>query len=217
MFMSRTRILPVAALAAGALVLAGCGSTDSGNSDDPAVTATSSAAADMPGMNHSSAPAPPGDTDARRSDFNEADVSFLTMMYPHHAQAVEMASLVPSRSQNQNLITLAADIEKAQAPEMKQFAALLDDFGKPAPKATMDHPMDGVMTPEQMTALRNADGAEFDRMWLEMMIGHHQGAVDMANAEIAGGRNTDAKTLAHTILTTQQAEIQQMRGMLGQN
>ena len=168
--------------------------------------------AGMPGMDHGSAPAT-----ATRTDFNDADVSFLTMMYPHHAQAVDMAKMVPTRSQNQQLITLAANVDKAQAPEMAQFAALLKDFGKPAPRATMDHPMDGVMTQDQMTQLQNAIGADFDRLWLQMMIEHHQGAVDMANAEIAKGTNPDAKALAQNIITAQQAEIQQMRGMLGQS
>lgn len=209
---SRIRMLSATALAAAALIVAGCGSDDSGSSNTPASATSHSSMADMPGMNHTGAP-----TTTTRTDYNDADVSFLTMMYPHHAQAVEMAKLVPGRSQNQELITLAANVEKAQAPEMEQFAALLRSFGKPAPQATMNHPMNGVMTPEQMTQLRDASGADFDRMWLQMMIAHHQGAVDMANTEIADGTNADAKALAHNILTAQQAEIQQMRGMLGQN
>ncbi|NKY87644.1 DUF305 domain-containing protein [Nocardia veterana] len=208
MFTSRIRILSVAAVTAAAVVLAGCGSDDSGSSTP---TSTTSAMADMPGMNHGPT------TPATRTDYNDADVSFLTMMYPHHAQAVEMAKLVPTRSGNPELIALAANVEKAQAPEMEQFAALLRGFGKPAPQATMHHPMNGVMTEDQMTQLRNATGPEFDRMWLQMMIEHHQGAVDMANTELAQGTNADAKALAHNILTAQQAEIQQMRGMLGQN
>ncbi|MFG3519856.1 DUF305 domain-containing protein [Nocardia nova] len=213
MFTSRLRMLPAAAFAAAALIVAGCSSDNSGDSNpSPSATSSHSPMADMPGMNHNSAP-----STATRTDYNDADVSFLTMMYPHHAQAVEMAKLVPGRSQNQELITLAANVEKAQAPEMEQFAALLHSFGKPAPQATMNHPMNGVMTSEQMTQLRNASGADFDRMWLQMMIAHHQGAVDMANTELADGTNADAKALAHNILTAQQAEIQQMRGMLGQN
>lgn len=196
MFNSRIRILAAAAVAATALIVAGCGSDDSGSSAAPS----------------SSTPAT-----TTHSDFDDADVAFLTMMYPHHAQAVEMAKMVPARSQNQQLITLAASVEKAQAPEMEQFAALLKSFGKPAPAATMDHPMHGVMTPDAMTHLQHATGADFDRMWLQMMIEHHQGAVDMANTELANGTNADAKTSAQNIITAQQAEIQQMRGMLGQS
>lgn len=210
MFTSRIRILAAATAGAAALALAGCGSDDSDNSSTPPPPSTSSAT-EMPGMNHGGTTQP-----ATRSDFNDADVTFLTMMYPHHAQAVEMAELVPSRSQNQQVITLAAAIQQAQAPEMEQFAALLHDFGKPAPSAAMDHPMDGVMTQQQMDALRAATGADFDRMWLEMMIEHHQGAIDMADTEIADGTNADTEKLAQSIRTTQQAEIEQMRGMLAQ-
>lgn len=209
MSISRIRILAAATVGAAALIVAGCGSDDSGSSPTPPSTSSTT---DMPGMHHDGSTTQP----ASRSDFNDADVSFLTMMYPHHAQAVQMAELVPSRSQNQQVITLAAAIQQAQAPEMEQFATLLRDFGKPAPSATMDHPMDGVMTQQQMDALRAATGADFDRMWLEMMIEHHQGAVDMANTEIADGTNAETKALAQNIRTTQQAEIEQMRGMLEQ-
>jgi len=166
----------------------------------------------MPGISQSGASTAPA-----RTDFNDADVTFLDMMYPHHAQAVEMAKLAPSRSQNPQLIALAANIEKAQAPEMTQFADLLHSFGKPAPTATMDHPMNGVMSQDQMTALRNSTGAAFDAMWLKMMIEHHQGAVAMSNTELADGANPDAKALARNIITAQQAEITQMQGMLKQS
>jgi uncharacterized protein (DUF305 family) len=137
-------------------------------------------------------------------------------MYPHHAQAVDMAKLVPSRSQNRQLIDLAATVEQAQAPEMRQFAELLRSFGKSAPATGMGHDMPGMMSNDQLTGLANSSGPDFDRMWLQMMIQHHQGALDMANTELASGVNTDAKTLAQAIITAQQAEIQQMQGMLGQ-
>ena len=125
-----------------------------------------------------------------------------------------MAKMVPSRSQNQQLIALAAKIEAAQAPEMTKFADLLHSFGKPAPSATMDHPMGGVMSQGQMTALRQASGAAFDKMWLQMMIEHHKGAVTMSGTETAQGSNAEVKALAQGIITAQQAEITQMQDML---
>ena len=114
---------------------------------------------------------------ATRTDFNDADVTFLQMMYPHHAQAVEMAQLVPGRSQNQEVLTLAAKIENAQAPEMAQMSALLTSFGKPAPTPDGGHmtAMPGMMAPDQMNTLKGLSGKEFDRMWLQMMIHHHTG------------------------------------------
>ncbi len=162
----------------------------------------------MPGMSGSSSSAAPA------ANFNDADVMFLQMMYPHHAQAVEMAKLVPTRSQNQQVKDLAAAIEKAQAPEMQQMTTLLAGFGKPAPSATMSHSMPGLMTPQQMTELTGLSGAAFDKMWLQMMVEHHQGAITMANDELKNGTNADAKAMAQAIITTQQAEITTMNGML---
>ncbi|RDI52868.1 DUF305 domain-containing protein [Nocardia mexicana] len=213
MFTSRTRITLAGTGIAVALLVAGCGSDDSDTSA-PASSTSAAGMSDMPGMHHGGA----SGTASRptRTDFNDADVSFLQMMYPHHAQAVDMAKLVPSRSQNPQLITLAANVEKAQAPEMQQFTDLLRSFGKPAP-AAMGHSMPGMMSQDQMTGLQNATGPEFDRMWMQMMIAHHEGAIDMANTELAQGTNPDAKRLAQDIVTAQQAEIQQMRGMLGQS
>jgi uncharacterized protein (DUF305 family) len=172
----------------------------------------------MPGMDHggssTSAPAAPN---ATRSDFNDADVTFLQMMYPHHAQAIDMAKLVAGRSQNQQVITLAQNIEKAQGPEMTQMTGLLESFGKPAPAAGTGHTgmdMPGMMSAEQMTSLEGLSGAEFDRMWLQMMIDHHTGAIDMSNTELRDGSNPDVKKMAQAIIANQEAEITQMRGML---
>ncbi|MFI6170176.1 DUF305 domain-containing protein [Nocardia sp. NPDC051052] len=204
MFITRTRITAAlaASTAAAALILAGC-------SDDDA----------MPGMDHgASSTSAPASAPAARTDFNDADVTFLQMMYPHHAQAVDMAKLVPGHSQNPQLLTLAANVEQAQAPEMRQITTLLQSFGKPAPTATGHggHTMPGMMSVAQMTALQAASGPDFDRQWLTMMIEHHTGAVTMAETELANGTNTESKTLARTIIDNQRAEIDTMRTMLGQ-
>ncbi|WP_280366838.1 DUF305 domain-containing protein [Nocardia wallacei] len=211
MSLSRTRITLAGTGIAVALLVAGCGGDDSGDTTT-APSAPATGMSDMPGMHHGTPSSPTAPT---RTDFTDADVTFLQMMYPHHAQAVDMAKLVPGRSQNQQLIALAANVERAQAPEMQQFTELLKAFGKPAPGA-MGHEMPGMMSQDEMTALRAATGPEFDRMWLNMMIAHHQGAIDMANTELAQGVNPDARNLAQGIVAAQQAEIQQMRAMLGQ-
>ncbi|MBF6436897.1 DUF305 domain-containing protein [Nocardia cyriacigeorgica] len=202
MFITRTRFL-IAAVAATALTVAGC-SDDSTTATETTTSAAASTSA------------------STRTDFNAADVTFLQMMYPHHAQAVDMAKMVPSRTQNPQLLALAAAVEAAQAPEMQQITTLLESFGQPAPNAGEHgghggHDMPGMMTPEQMTALENATGAEFDRQWMQMMIEHHIGAIDMANTVLAEGVNPDTKALATSIVAAQQAEIDQMRQMLGQN
>ncbi|MCM6777096.1 DUF305 domain-containing protein [Nocardia sp. CDC159] len=201
MFGSRTRITLAGTGIAVALLVAGCGNNDSDNTTG----------SNMPSTSHGAS----SSAASARTDFNDADVSFLQMMYPHHAQAVDMAKLVPTRSRDQRLIALAANVEQAQSPEMREIEDLLRGFGKPAPTATMGHDMSGMMSHDQMTALANASGPEFDRMWLRMMIDHHRGAVEMSNTELASGANPDAKALAQKIIAAQQAEIQQMQTMLG--
>ena len=204
----------VAAGAAAAIALAACSppneqaSTVSATTSSMPMSGHDMSGHSMPGMSGSSTSAAPA------ANFNDADVMFLQMMYPHHAQAVEMAKLVPTRSQNQQVKDLAAAIEKAQAPEMQQMTTLLAGFGKPAPSATMSHSMPGLMTPQQMTELTGLSGAAFDKMWLQMMVEHHQGAITMANDELKNGTNADAKKMAEAIIAAQQGEIATMNGML---
>ena len=210
MFTSTLAVKTAAVAATAALLVADCGT----NTSTPA-TAPSTSSSTATGT--SNAVSPSG-SPATRSDYNDADVAFLQMMYVHHAQAVDMAQLAPGRSQNQQLLALAANIAKAQAPEMTQMAAMLQSFGKPAPStdtATMAD-MPGIMTPDQMNTLKGLSGNDFDRMWLQMMIDHHTGAIAMSNTELASGTNPDAKNLAQRIIANQQPEIDQMRGMLAQ-
>ena len=217
----KTTVLTAAV--AAALAVAGCSDNTSNTSSSPTISSSTGMSGSMPGMDHGGSSASEAPS-ATRTDFNAADVMFLQMMYPHHAQAVDMAKLVPSRSQNQQLITLAQNIEKAQGPEMTQMTALLTSFGKPAPSAEMsghDMPgmggMPGMMSAEQMNNLTGLSCKAFDQMWLQMMIDHHSGAIDMSNTELRDGTNPDAKKLAQAIIANQQAEITQMRGMLGQS
>lgn len=162
-------------------------------------------------------------TSAEQSaNFNDADVAFLQQMYPHHAQAVDMAELAEGRSQNPEVLDLATKIKNAQAPEMEQMTKLLASFGKPAPTTAMqgmDHGMDGgmgmgMMTQEQMNMLKEASGADFDRMFLEMMVDHHEGAIEMAETELKDGRNSEVKEMAQAIVDAQTAEIEQIKKML---
>lgn len=202
MFTTPTRFtFAVAAIGAAVVLAVGCSSDDSGSPM-------------MPGMKDGST-----EQSSARSDFNGADVTFLQMMYPHHAQAVEMAEFVPARSQNEEVLNLAATIAKAQAPEMEQMAGLLQSFGKPAPTTETGHMSDmpGGMAHGTMDALKALSGKDFDRAWLQAMIDHHAGAITMSNVELAGGSNSDAKALAQKIIANQQAEIDQMRTMLSQN
>lgn len=155
---------------------------------------------------------------------NAEDVMFATMMIPHHRQAVEMADMLEGRSDvSAELLDLAAQIKKAQQPEIDKMTGWLESWGEnvPGPDSPMgDHAghagMGGMMTDEQMSELAAASGADLEKMWLEMMIEHHEGAVDMAEMEKQHGEFAEAISMAEDIISSQQAEIEQMKKMLGQ-
>ncbi|MDV7991503.1 DUF305 domain-containing protein [Rhodococcus sp. IEGM 1374] len=208
--MRTTLVASLAAATVSAFLVAGCSSDTSDSSMD---------GHSMGSSNSSSASSTQSDASA---EFNDADVMFAQMMYPHHAQAVEMAAMVQGRTDNPDVVALASAIEAAQQPEMDRMTAWLAEWGQPAPSSDMgemggmDHSSGmGMMTQQDMDALSAATGAEFDRQWLTMMIEHHEGAIEMANTEIADGSNPDAQEMARTIVATQQQEIDTMRTLLG--
>ena len=151
--------------------------------------------------------------------YNADDVAFATNMIPHHQQAVELSAMVPDRSTNAELVALAQQISAAQQPEINVMKVFLVQWNE-NPDTNSGHEghgntMAGMVDEATMTKLESLNGQEFDKLWLESMISHHQGAIEMAKAEIANGDNVDAKTLAKSIVTTQEAEIGQMKQMLG--
>ncbi|MET7396452.1 DUF305 domain-containing protein [Dactylosporangium sp. NPDC005572] len=155
--------------------------------------------------------------------FNGIDVRFATDMIPHHRQALEMAKLAEARAATPAVKDLAGRISKAQDPEIATMSGWLTAWGEPVPSpGGMDHGMDhdamggmpGMMSQQEMQQLAKATGTEFDRLFLTMMIRHHEGAVEMAKAEQAQGENPAAKKLAGDIATSQTAEIAEMEGLL---
>ena len=151
--------------------------------------------------------------------YNADDVAFATNMIPHHQQAVESSAMVPDRSTNAELAALAQQISAAQQPEIDVMKVFLVQWNE-NPDDNSGHgghgnTMQGMVDAAAMTKLESLNGAEFDKLWLESMVSHHQGAIEMAKAEIANGDNVDAKTLAKNIVATQEAEIGQMKQMLG--
>ena len=164
------------------------------------------------------------------ADHNEADIAFAQGMIPHHRQAVDMANLAADRAESDQVKQLATAIQQAQGPEIQQLQGFLAAWGAPEsggmPNMSQEHNMpgmeqngmsgmSGMMSDQQMQQLEQASGVEFDRMWLQMMIAHHEGAVQMAQTELRDGRNPEAKALAQTIIDAQQSEITQMQEMLG--
>jgi uncharacterized protein (DUF305 family) len=158
--------------------------------------------------------------------YTEADLLFLQHMIVHHQQAVDMAALVPDRSRRQEFVRFTGYVGRAQAAEILQMESLIDlaaDRGVTVPEHALhgDPPMAGMLSTAQMKALSDATGSAFERLWLEGMIHHHQGAIDMAQAQQQHQLETRRRPygiaqLVEDILEEQRAEIARMRGWLGE-
>ncbi|MFF0089920.1 DUF305 domain-containing protein [Streptomyces canus] len=157
---------------------------------------------------------------------NAQDVSFAQGMIPHHQQAIEMAELAAGRAASPQVKDLAARVEKAQGPEISTMTGWLKTWDEKVPESMpgMDHSgtdgmegMAGMMDSADMDKLKKASGKEFDSMFLTMMVEHHEGAVEMATTEKAKGEYKDATAMAGDIVTAQNAEISEMKKLLGEN
>ncbi len=160
--------------------------------------------------------APSATTSPAEADFNTSDVMFAQGMIPHHAQAVEMASiaLAPEREASAEVQDLAQRIQSAQDPEIEQMTQFLISWDQPVDMPTMDGmEMDGMVAAEEIDTLSELRGADFDALWSRLMIAHHEGAIVMAKTEIADGLNPDAITLAKVIVAAQEAEIDELGGL----
>jgi uncharacterized protein (DUF305 family) len=195
---------PLALLGVAATFLVACGS------DDDAATTT---AASMPA-------ATTADGESSDAQFNEADVEFAQGMIAHHEQAIEMAEIAldPNVGARAEVVDLATRIMGAQDPEIALMTQWLGDWGQPV---TMDtsgghemSEMEGMMSAEEMDALAASTGAEFDTMWMEMMIRHHEGAIAQSEDVKASGSNPDVLALADQIISAQQGEITEMEQLL---
>ncbi|MFF8475887.1 DUF305 domain-containing protein [Streptomyces sp. NPDC015414] len=194
----------LAATAAASLALAACGGGDDG--------------AARAGHGGSASPA----ASATAGTHNAQDVTFAQGMIPHHRQALEMAKLADGRASSARVKDLAARIEKAQDPEIRTMTGWLTAWGEQVPMAGMDHSghagmtgMAGMMSDDDMAALKKATGADFDRRFLSLMVEHHRGAVEMAGTEKSRGAYGPARTMAGDIVRAQNAEIREMKRILG--
>lgn len=153
-----------------------------------------------------------------------ADVAFIRAMIPHHAQALTMAALVPPRTERGDVRLLAERIEASQEAEIAQMRRWLESRGKAAaPAAPAGHDehdaetAHGMATPEELAGLAAARGPAFDRLFLELMIRHHEGALRMTRDLLAtegGGQEPELFQLISHIDADQRAEIARMRRML---
>ncbi len=160
------------------------------------------------GLSACAAPAEP----AEGSGANMADVMFVQMMIPHHEGAIEMSDVLLEKSGvDPEVIDMAEQIKAAQAPEIEQMEAWLDEWE--VGMSGMDHGGMGGMS-DDMEALEEAGGAEAGDLFLEQMIVHHEGAIDMAEDVLDDGQHPEVRELAESIVSSQADEIEQMRSML---
>lgn len=168
------------------------------------------------GMDHGSSKSDSSTKEA--GDHNAADVTFAKEMIPHHAQAIDMAKLAATRASSPRIKALAQKIETAQDPEIKILSAWLTKWGEEVPATDMGSmgghgSMPGMMSAEEMADMEKASGTAFDEMFVQMMIRHHKGAIEMAQTEQKDGKSSDAKALAANIEKAQTAEITEMNGL----
>lgn len=212
------KIPAIAALALGlSLTLTACGTDDEPNDTSTSVSTTA---------------------------YNDTDVAFATDMIAHHAQALTMVEMTEGRDLDPTVEALADDIRAAQAPEIETMTGWLRQWGEDIPRTFHDRSgagqsmggdrddmggnnmgerddmrgmgsqMPGMMSADDMEALASASDVEFQDMWLEMMIEHHEGAVEMARTQQADGQYKPAVELADDVVTSQTAEIETMQGLV---
>jgi uncharacterized protein (DUF305 family) len=215
-------VAAVLAVAAAALVaFSDSGEPAPDKASQPVAIDPSAAPIIVPGQPGESAKVfPPGGTRApRQPGPSVAEANFVRLMIPHHTQAVEMAALAPDRASNPQLVAIANRIRAAQVPEIAQFRAWLQlrklsEQTGPGGEHVDHGSMRGMQSPEAMKRLADTRGAAFDKLFVEMMIAHHQGAIDMATDVLAHAVDVEIERMATGIAGEQTVEIDRLRDVL---
>jgi uncharacterized protein (DUF305 family) len=195
-----------ATLVAGGALIAACGGGDDEAADTLAPV--------------QSVPSTSASATGAAAAFNDADVTFAQGMIGHHEQAIEMAEIAldPNAGASPEVLDLAGRIKSAQGPEIDVLTGWLAAWGQPVQMdASAGHDMaamEGMMTAEEMDQLATLSGSEFDTMWMEMMIRHHQGAIAQSETVKAAGSSPEALALADQIIAAQTGEITEMEALL---
>jgi uncharacterized protein (DUF305 family) len=143
------------------------------------------------------------------SEFSSDDIAFAEQMIPHHEQAIEMSEIAQLNTTNPDVLQLAQEIKDAQSPEIE----LMKSWTGVKASTHAGHLMDGMLSQSELSELRQAKGKEFDRLFLQGMIKHHEGAIEMAQ-EVATSKNKDVVNLSTAIIATQKLEIDTMNELL---
>jgi uncharacterized protein (DUF305 family) len=166
----------------------------------------------FPGMhgNHSTSMDDSSATNSTK--YTGADVMFLQMMIPHHQQAIDISNIALKTSKDSELLALARTIIKAQTREIVQMKSWLDNAGTSA-ETGHSMGMGGMLDDAELSALTAASGKSFDKLWLEGMIEHHDGAIHMTQM-IEDAQNKEIKEFGMAIVEDQSLQIEQMKAML---
>lgn len=146
------------------------------------------------------------------SKYSSTDVMFAQMMIPHHQQAVDMGTLAETRASNLEVKALAAQIKNEQDPEITQMKGWLTEANAGMEMGHEMH-MGGMLTDSEFAELKAATGTAFDKLYLQGMIKHHEGAIDMAQMVLTS-KNPEAKALGEAIVSSQTKQITYMKELL---
>lgn len=185
------------------------------------VAALTGCADDPPEGNDGAYPTPapesPIPSSVSPEDVNEADITFVQLMVPHHDQAVEMSNIMIDKDDVQeDVVGLAEQIRDGQEPAVETLDGWLETWADGAPPPSQD-PFDtanGMLAPEQMQELDEADGPTASKLFLDLMLAHHEGSVALAETEVADGKNPAAVQHARNVVSTQETEIATIKEML---
>lgn len=174
------------------------------------------------GESHNMSDRTTGSTDTNVTDsesgFNDADVMFAQMMIPHHEQALELADMAldPTLMASEQVKALASQIKAAQGPEIDVMTQWLTEWDQPLMDMSEDHSMtmEGMLSVDELGALGQMNSEEFDQAWIQAMVAHHKGAIEMADTVKAEGESALVQELADAIIQAQKSEIDTLELLL---
>ena len=199
-----TRRIAAAGVAVVAtVVLSACGTAKDASAQSPGAGQQAGDMAGMPSMSSSGSQG--------SAAFNDTDVAFAQMMIPDHKMVAKMATLAEKRANSAKLKSLAAQMRKGQSAAVEKLQGWLQDWGKPASDDMAGMSMPGAMSEQDMDTLGSMSGMQFDMMFAQMMIKHHEGSLQMVRDEQSKGASKQAKAMAADMQTTLQAQIDKLQ------
>ena len=178
-------------------------------------------------------PEPAVHTAANGDVFNDADAAFASDLVQHHALSLTLVDLTRGKTVSAGLTEIADEILATQGPEIQSLTTWLTDWDQPAPETIRDHAnahaeergevvevpggdLPGMPDPAELEALGALGGAAFEQRWLELMVAHHEGAIEIAEEETDSGRFSPALELASAVVSAQQDQVERMKSLLAE-